>query len=87
MKTTLSISAFLIICVIIGIFIYYTIENKSISSPIGNKFFQQTPTAEPTPTLKPTLSPLDKNSNLEEEINKLIPEDFSESFNNLKQEL
>ena len=87
MKSTVFVLVFLIICVLIGIFIYITTQNKSISSPLANKIFQQKPKGEVTPSPKPTLPPLDKNSNLEEEINKLTPENFSESFNNLKQEL
>lgn len=43
--------------------------------------------SESTPTPKPTLPPLDQNTNLEEEINNLIPPDFSEDFNNLRNSL
>ena len=71
----------------IGIFTLLSWKDQSISSPISSKIFEEAPKAESTPSPKPTLPPLDKDSNLEEEIDKLTPEDFSESFNTLKQEL
>lgn len=39
----------------------------------------------PTPTPKPTAASIKEGANLEEEVNKLTPEDFSEDFNNLKE--
>ena len=40
-----------------------------------------------TPTPSPTLPPIDQSSNLDEEINKLTPQDFSEDFKKLKEEV
>lgn len=40
----------------------------------------------PSPTPKPTLPPVDANTNLQEEIGKLTPPDFSSDYEKLKQQ-
>lgn len=40
----------------------------------------------PSPSTEPTPPPIDTNSNLEEEIDKLEPKDYSEEFSNLRTE-
>lgn len=58
-------------------------SGKIVSSQVSSRNeVVLTPASIPTPT--PII--IDKNSNLEEETEKLTPEDFSEDFKNLKQE-
>lgn len=73
-----------LISVLIGFGIFKLINNKMVHpDQIVTK--QESSNLAPTP--KPTLPPIDQNSNLEQEIDKLTPEDFSEDFNQLKDEL
>lgn len=74
----------ILISVLIGFGIFKLTNNKTIH-PDQVITKQQSSNLAPTP--KPTLEPIDQNSNLEQEIDKLTPEDFSEDFNQLKDEL
>ncbi|MBI2595865.1 hypothetical protein HYW46_03995 [Candidatus Daviesbacteria bacterium] len=44
------------------------------------------PSTSPTSTPKPTLPPIDQNSNLEGEMDKITPTDYSGDFSSLHQE-
>lgn len=74
-----------ILAVLLGVFLLFksNLSSSKISPNLqsGNVLI---PTPTPTPT--PTPPVFDKNSNLEEEIEKLTPEDFSEDFKLLKEE-
>lgn len=75
-----------LISILIGSIIFKLTDNKT--SHVGQIVTkQESSNISPTSSPKPTLPPLNENSNLEEEINKLTPPDFSESINKLKEEI
>lgn len=73
-----------LVIILTGIFLMVKTGNKKIISSQVSSMNEKviTPTSTPTPT--PIF--IDKNSDLEEEVGKLIPEDFSQDFKTLKQE-
>ena len=82
-KIILIIIGAIILGVVIFLINLKSSNNKFLSSPNLTVI----PAFSPTPTPKLTLPPIDQNSNLKEELNKLIPPDFSEDFKNLRKEL
>ncbi len=79
---TKQIIIVVILSVVIGIGVYLYTKESSITNPISKFTTSQTDT--PTPSFTPTPLPLNSTSNLEEELEKLTPRDFSEDFQNLR---
>lgn len=80
----------IIFCLGLLVVIYYvSIQQQSKNGISKINLIQSANSVTPTVTVTPTMVPvvLDKNSNLEEEVDKLIPEDFSQDFNKLKEEV
>lgn len=75
------ITLVIVFSVLIGFGIFKLTNNKTVH-PDQVITKQQSSNLAPTP--KPTLEPIDQNSNLEEELDKLTPPDFSEDFESLK---
>lgn len=75
------ITLVIVFSVLIGLGIFKLTNTKTVY-PDQVIIRQQSSNLAPTP--KPTLPPIDQNSNLEEELDKLTPPDFSENFENLK---
>lgn len=73
-----------ILSVLLGVFLLF---KSNLSSSKISPNLQSGNVLIPTPTPTPTPPVFDKNSNLEEEIEKLTPEDFSDDFKTLKQEI
>ncbi|MBI2022399.1 hypothetical protein HYS97_00925 [Candidatus Daviesbacteria bacterium] len=81
-----SLVLVIIFSALIGVVIFLLIGkgDGKIIQPLTNSSQASKPEV---PTPKPTLPPLDENSNLEQEINKLDPPNFSEDIENLRNEL
>lgn len=93
----------IIVSILIGVGIFYGMkllspsQSSNISPLIKLNPFRKTETAPtasadprvvyPSPTPKPSLEPINESSNLEEEINKLTPKNYSEDFTELKEEI
>lgn len=79
----------IILSAIVGFMIFFGVKFFS-GNNIASSNFQSSslsksslkPTAKPTPV--PTYLPLDSNSNLGDEVNKLTPPDFSNDYKQLK---
>ena len=79
------IALVIIISILIGFGIFKLMDNKmpntqQIDTNYSTNIY-------PSQTPKPALPPIDASSNLEEEINKLTPQDFSEDYKNLRDEV
>ncbi len=72
--------------ILIGVGIIIFTQRSSIKK-ITPQFISSNQEAISTPTPKPTLPPLDENSNLEEETNNLTPKDFSQDFMKIREQL
>lgn len=72
----------IIFSVLIGLAIVWFGNKNSYVRQIVTPLNQNILIMTPSPVL--TLLPLDQNSSLEDEINNLTPEDFSEDFKNLR---
>lgn len=81
----LKILIVFIVSVFVGLIIFKLTDNKIPHKQqiVTNK----NKALDITPTPKPTLPPLNVNSNLEEELEKLTPKDFSEDFKKLREEV
>lgn len=83
----------IILALFLGVAILFGISfvKGSPVSMIGTTFAgineKVTPSIEPTPTPRPTLAPLSENANLEEEIKNLKTPDFSEDYQNLRNQI
>lgn len=86
MKTLVLV---IIFSVLVGVTIFFVTGNKN--SAIKNivtkdqNLQNNTQQSSPTPKPKITFPPLTKDSNLEEELEKITPEDFSESIKKLRE--
>lgn len=88
MKKTIILVIFL--SFLIGLtYILFSPNNKISNAKqfIFLKSLIQSKNISPTPTPKPTPAPIKKDANLEEEVNKLTPKDYSEDFNTLRKEV
>lgn len=85
-KTVLLV---IILSVLIGIGIFFVdrlLNNKEgglIKSTQSISNLVSKPS--PTPTPKPTLPPITSESNLQQEVDNLIPSDYAEEFKKLKE--
>lgn len=92
MKRNTIIIAFVLGGIVILFFGWKNIDNGSnTKEALLQSENLPTPTAIPTPTPiqsgpTPTLIKIDQNSDLETESKKLVPDDFSNDFNLLKEE-
>lgn len=81
----------IIFSVLVGIVIFFLTGNKNsaIQNIVtkGQNLQNISKESSPTPAPKITFPPLTKDSNLEEEIARLTPEDFSEDTKKLKEEI
>lgn len=85
----------IIISIIIGIAVFFlTRGSDTVASPNAPKELpsdtsssENDPGYYPSPSSKPTPPPLDENSNLEAEVEKLDPKDYSGDFENLKKQI
>lgn len=78
----------IILCVLIGIGIFYAdnfIDKKPKS--FANQITSTVGLTNPTPIPTPTPPAIDANSNLKQEIDKLITPDFSSDYSNFKKQV
>ena len=75
----------IILLILVGVTLIFVSNFTHSNNLTTQQFTNQTVPLTPTPL--PTLTPINENSNLKEEIKKLTPEDFSKDFDNLKQTL
>lgn len=94
-----TVVAVIILSVLIGIGIYFLTRNSSSNNLFTNPVKKSSITNEagasgeqssswyPSTTPRPTPPPLDKNSNLSEEVEKLDPVDYSGDFKTLREQI
>lgn len=82
-----SLIIVIIVSILIGVGIFFFTNQPSSSLETPKKSFFSLSKPVQTPTPKPTLPPLDENSNLTEELEKTTPPDFSEDIKHLKETL
>ncbi|MBI2021598.1 hypothetical protein HYS93_01795 [Candidatus Daviesbacteria bacterium] len=81
-----SLTLLIAVSILIGFLIFKLTGNKfSQVEQIVTKKIIRNQISIPSPS--PTLKPLEQNSNLDEEINKLSPADFSEDFADLRKQV
>jgi hypothetical protein len=78
--------------VVIGVGVFY--GEKTLRGSLGTNIVRHQENIAgseinsiPTPTVKPAAEPLNENTNLGEEIERLTPPDFSEDFQKLKDQV
>lgn len=85
----------IVVSIIIGIAIFFLTRgadtvaspNAAREIPSDTSVSENDPGYYPSPSSKPTPPPLDANSNLEAEVEKLDPKDYSSDFENLKKQI
>ncbi|OGE70937.1 hypothetical protein A2617_03765 [Candidatus Daviesbacteria bacterium RIFOXYD1_FULL_41_10] len=85
----LIICSIVIVGLLFGIFgrkVNQSLISANLQIPGSSAAFQPTPTPPPTAGPTPTPITLDKTSNLENELEKLAPDSFTEDFKLLKKE-
>lgn len=90
---TKTVILVIILGVIVGVGIFFGQKmlsgNTQASNPfkVGGNLTQAKAQKTPSPKPVPTFPPLDSNSNLKDEAEKLDPPDFSQDYTSLKSEV
>ncbi|MBI2011339.1 hypothetical protein HYS91_01090 [Candidatus Daviesbacteria bacterium] len=83
MNNIKTISLVIIFSILIGVAIFF-ITNKNTPTISNIKSFNFSQNIDPSPSSSPTPEPVDENTNLMEQLEKNIPEDFSQDFEEIK---